>query len=72
VSKFRYVSNLAGNRIIITTEHASSTVGKKRGRGKLEPVIPGMTIDIPKSPSGDISQSDSESDHNASKSDSCS
>ena len=62
---------LAGNRIIqITSEHASATVGKKRGRGKLEPAIPGMTIEIPKSISGDISQSDSESDHNiASKSD---
>ena len=61
---------LAGNRIIqITSEHASATVGKKRGRGKLEPAIPGMTIEIPKSISGDISQSDSESDHNiASKS----
>lgn len=59
---------LSGNRIYITSEHASATVGRKRGRGKLEPIIPGMKIDIPKSPSGDISQSDSESDHNASKS----
>lgn len=42
--------------------------GKKRG-GKLEPVTP-LTINIPKSRSGDISlhsQSDSESDHNLSK-----
>ena len=48
------------------------TVGKKRG-GKLEPVTP-LTIEIPKSTSGDISlhsQSDSESDHTASKSASC-
>ena len=56
-----------GNRIFITSEHASSTVGKKRGRGKLEPAIPGMTIEIPKSTSGDFSQSDSESDHHSSK-----
>lgn len=55
-----------GNKI--TIEHASATVGKKRGRGKLEPVIPGMTIQIPKSASGDICQSDSESEHNASSS----
>ena len=42
--------------------------GKKQG-GKLEPVTP-LTINIPKSRSGDISlhsQSDSESDHNLSK-----
>ena len=64
VSEICSDSFLAGNRIHITTEHASSTVGKKRGRGKLEPAIPGMTIQIPKSTSGDISQSDSESDHN--------
>lgn len=56
-----------GNRIIITSKHASSTVGKKQGRGKLEPAIPGMTIEIPKSTSGDFSQSDSESDHHSSK-----
>lgn len=55
-----------GNRIIITSKHASSTVGKKQGRGKLEPAIPGMTIEIPKSTSGDFSQSDSESDHHSS------
>ncbi|XP_029213159.2 kinase suppressor of Ras 2-like isoform X3 [Acropora millepora] len=57
--------NLA-HRIHITNEHASATVGKKRGRGKLEPIVPGMTIQIPKSVSGDICQSDSEYDHNSS------
>lgn len=60
-----------GNRIhnvFINGENPNLTVGKKRG-GKLEPVTP-LTIQIPKSTSGDISlhsQSDSESDHNASK-----
>ncbi|XP_015760285.1 PREDICTED: kinase suppressor of Ras 2-like [Acropora digitifera] len=54
------------HRIHITNEHASATVGKKRGRGKLEPIVPGMTIQIPKSVSGDICQSDSEYDHNSS------
>ncbi|XP_078363143.1 kinase suppressor of Ras 1-like isoform X2 [Oculina patagonica] len=59
-----------GNRIhnvFINGENPNLTVGKKRG-GKLEPVTP-LTIQIPKSTSGDISlhsQSDSESDHNAS------
>ena len=61
-----------GNRVFINSENPNLTVGKKRG-GKLEPVTP-LTIDIPKSTSGDISvhsQSDSESDHTASKSVSC-
>lgn len=56
-----------GNRVFINCENPNLTVGKKRG-GKLEPVTP-LTIDIPKSTSGDISlhsQSDSESDHTAS------
>ena len=64
-TSYGLVNFLTGNKI--TIEHASATVGKKRGRGKLEPVIPGMTIQIPKSASGDICQSDSESEHNASK-----
>ena len=61
-----------GNRILIHSENPNLTVGKKRG-GKLEPVTP-LRIEIPKSTSGDISlhsQSDSESDHTASKSVSC-
>ena len=58
-----------GNRVFLNCENPNSTVGKKRG-GKLEPVTP-LTINIPKSTSGDISlhsQSDSESDHTTSKS----
>ncbi|RMX57432.1 hypothetical protein pdam_00006986 [Pocillopora damicornis] len=57
-----------GNRIFVNNnENPYLNCGKKRG-GKLEPVTP-LTINIPKSRSGDISlhsQSDSESDHNLS------
>ena len=69
---FLFLCFCTGNRIFIQSENPNSTVGKKRG-GKLEPVTP-LTIEIPKSTSGDISlhsQSDSESDHTASKSVSC-
>ena len=69
---FLFLCCCTGNRIFIQSENPNLTVGKKRG-GKLEPVTP-LTIEIPKSTSGDISlhsQSDSESDHTASKSVSC-
>lgn len=68
VIQMRLVYFLTAHRIHLTSEHASATVGKKRGRGKLEPVVPGMTIQIPKSVSGDICPSDSEYDPNASTS----
>ena len=63
-----YTFIFTGNRIYVNNDNPNLNSGKKRG-GKLEPVTP-LTINIPKSTSGEISlhsQSDSESDHNLSK-----